>query len=86
MTVSPAWDESRAHGRAVPDVDSPQFAADLAATAEKMGGKDQGRPVVPRRLRQPRRVLLQVRDGRMFCTFSARAGMKYTKSVASEAG
>ena len=39
MTVSPAWDESRAHGRAVPDVDSPQFAADLAATAEKWAAK-----------------------------------------------
>ena len=34
-TVSPTWDGSKAHGRAVPDVDSPKFAADLAAQAEK---------------------------------------------------
>ena len=33
-TVSPLWDGGKAHGRAVPDVDSPRFAADLAAQAE----------------------------------------------------
>ena len=34
-TVSPAWDGKKAHGRAVPDVDSPKFAADLEAQAGK---------------------------------------------------
>ena len=37
--VSPAWDWKKAHGRAVPDVDSPQFSADLAATVEKWAEK-----------------------------------------------
>ena len=38
-TVLPSWDAKKAHGRAVPDVDSPQFAADLATTAEKWAAK-----------------------------------------------
>jgi hypothetical protein len=44
MTVSPAWDGSRAHGRAVPDVDSPKFAADLAAAVEKWAEKTKDDP------------------------------------------
>ncbi len=38
-TVSPSWDGKKAHGRAVPDVDSPKFAADLAAQAEKWAAR-----------------------------------------------
>ena len=38
-TVSPSWDGKKAHGRAVPNVDSPKFAADLAAQAEKWAAR-----------------------------------------------